>query len=184
MAGLLGGIVGSAVAPAGAYELISTQVLSSTGSSITFSSIPQTYRHLQLRWLAKSSANNEDGLRLTFNNSSAAAYVDHFLRGDGATVNSSASATSQSFIRVLFSAAYFDAPSFGPAVMDILDYANTTKNTTTRSFQGYSWPGQRTQIILSSGAWLNTAAVTSLTLSPVVNEIALGSRFSLYGIKG
>ena len=36
-----------------AYESIATTTLSSTQATITFSSIPSTYEHLQIRWIAK-----------------------------------------------------------------------------------------------------------------------------------
>jgi len=38
----------------GAYESIATTTVSTSVSSITFSSIPATYTHLQLRWIARS----------------------------------------------------------------------------------------------------------------------------------
>jgi hypothetical protein len=71
------------------------------------------------------------------------------------------------------------------AVMDILDYASTSKNTTVRALYGETYSAQfQDQIKLGSGAWRNTAAVSSLTVSYNTGSVAAGSRFSIYGIKG
>jgi hypothetical protein len=39
-------------------------------------------------------------------------------------------------------------------------------------------------ISLASGLWVSTAAITNITLLPQAGAHAIGSRFSLYGIKG
>ena len=181
--GLLGA---SAPAAAGAFDLLETTVLASSASSVTFSGLGaySDYKHLQIRWVAKSTANNQDHLKLTFNGSSASSYVDHNLNGDGSAVSSNASSPSQTYIRLLFANAYSGAPGFASGVMDVLDFSSASKNTTIRSLHGYQYPVQRTRIVLSSGAWFNTTAVTSLTLTAFSDQLAANSRFSLYGIKG
>jgi hypothetical protein len=76
------------------------------------------------------------------------------------------------------------ANQFSPAIIDILDPFENTKNTTFRSFTGQAVSDQ-TIINLASGAWYNTNAVTSLEIygndSPS-NWVA-GSRFTLIGVK-
>jgi hypothetical protein len=69
------------------------------------------------------------------------------------------------------------------SVIDILDYANTNKNTTVRTLQGRDTNGTGI-LALNSGAWYNTAAVTSITLAARVYNPTSISSFALYGIKG
>jgi hypothetical protein len=177
------GAGGGAAAPA--YELISTTVLTSTSANITFSSIPSTYKHLQLRNVVRSTGNNEDNYRMTFNGVGGTAYADHFLSGDGASVVSSG-ATNMAFVRILFASAYSGSPSaqFASSVIDIVDYASTTKNKTVKGLSGEIYSGQRTRATLFSGLWNNTSAISSITLVPGADSFQIGSRFSLYGIKG
>jgi hypothetical protein len=161
-------------APAGAYELISTQVLSGEVSSVTFSSIPQTYKHLQLRGVFERSGGDVFVARL--NADSGFNYSWHRLYGEGSFVGSDAG-PSESGMRLTVSGASRQSG----IVCDVLDYSSTTKNTTFRSLAGFATFDR--YINLSSGAWYSTAAVTTITLNTSATLIA-GSRFSLYGIKG
>jgi hypothetical protein len=70
------------------------------------------------------------------------------------------------------------------AIIDIHDYASTTRNKTVRSFEGSDNNGTG-DVTLVSGLWLNTAAVTSATVSVLGGiNYAAGTTISLYGIKG
>jgi hypothetical protein len=160
----------------GDYELISTTILGTAQASVVFdvSSFASTYKHLQLRTSTRS-ANSDGGLSMAFNSDTGNNYSFHALFGDGSTVASVASAN-----RGPFSATYIytTANQFSGAVIDILDPFSTTKNTTVRSIVGPPF------ISIFSGAWYNTASVTSITLNGGPNSMAVGSRLSLYGIKG
>jgi hypothetical protein len=72
------------------------------------------------------------------------------------------------------------------AIMDVHDYASTTKNKTMRSFGGsdgadYFVTGT---VGLLSGLWMNTNAITSITIALGAGNYSTNSKFSLYGIKG
>ena len=76
------------------YQAIASQVLASTAASVTFSSIPGTYTDLKLVFSMRSNASNFfDYPYLAFNGDSSTNYSSLYLRGDGSTVSSSASAT-------------------------------------------------------------------------------------------
>ena len=75
------------------------------------------------------------------------------------------------------------ASVFSVAVVDILDYTNTNKYTTVRSLNGYDANGSG-YVFFASTAWMNTAAVTSITLFPSSSSFQQYSSFALYGIKG
>jgi hypothetical protein len=167
------------------YELIESSILTSTAASISFSGLAayaDTYKHLQLRLMARSNGPfGEDAVRVRLNGDSAANYSFHQLYGQGSSVISSA-AINQTAADVFFIAASGAAANaFGGGVADLLDAFSTTKNKTLRGLSGYS----SNIVLLRSSAWRNTASTTSLTLTPFDGStFNVGSRFSLYGIKG
>jgi hypothetical protein len=174
--------------PAGSsnsYELISTVIASGSVSTISFSSIPSTYKHLQIRGAvrtASSSANT--GCEITFNGDTGGNYSWHTLAGNGSGAYSEGQ-TSQSYITTnSFAGNGSTTGDFGAIILDIFDYANTSKNTTTRLMGGHTSDLGR-QIRFESGLWFNTAAVTTVQFKGYSSlNYVVGSRFSLYGIKG
>jgi hypothetical protein len=174
---------GGGAAP-GSYELIETILLASTTATVTFSSIPSTYKHLQIRALGRSSvAGDTGGFGMQLNADAGSNYTFHALTGDGSSVASLAQTSRSNAAVGVMTASSSTANSFGVLVLDILDYTNTNKNKTLRSLTGKQSSGSL--IRLASGAWLNTAAITSITfLDTVSGSFVSGSRFSLYGIRG
>lgn len=171
-----------APAPAGAYELIATG--NGTGSSgvITFSSIPADYKHLQVRFAAKNSSTATQ-INITMNGITTNSYIRHSLLGNGSSVSSTVSSTSQPAIQLVESMVTSTTASLASGgVIDILDYSSSSKNTTIRALYGQT--GNINRIYLSSGALFNTATITSLTFTASANNFDAMSRFSLYGIKG
>jgi hypothetical protein len=174
-------ISGHLFAPSGAYDSIATVTVGSGGSSsITFNSIPSTYQHLQIRVSATNGTGADYVLR--YNGDSGSNYRGHVLYGDGASAFS-----SQTFGGVYTGndIAFGDRGASYPvvAVTDILDYANSNKYTTLRSLYGTDANGSG-QIALASGLWMNTAAVTSISVTAVTSTFNEYSSFALYGIKG
>lgn len=181
----LGILASSAGGAAGAYELISSTVLGSDTASVTFSSIDQTYKHLQIRYTARSTvASAADDTVLRFNGVSTSTYFSHYLYGNGSTV-SSGNILSQNVMYLDQSpGATNTTDAFGAGIVDILDYTSTLKNKTVRTLTGYHGAGSKS-VWMGSGSIALTAAITSITLLTAnsANHKA-GSRFSLYGIKG
>lgn len=171
-----------------AYELISTTILGSTTASVTFSSIVSTYKHLQIRATMKSNSSDYSRVYGQVNDVTSGSYTAHNLRGNGSSVTSTSTTTSATqmidiggFIPGTF---YEGEGQFSGMVMDILDYSNTSKNTTFRSLSGYKPSSYTSYVFLSSGVYLDTPAISSITLFLNANSFVSGSRFSLYGIKG
>jgi hypothetical protein len=175
---------GGAAAAAGDYESIATVTVGSGGSSsISFTSIPSTYQHLQIRALATNGVQDDAAIRL--NGDTGNNYSLHLLVGNGSAAQSFA-VTSTSAMRgvCLLSPT---ANVFGGGVTDILDYTNTNKNTTIRALTGMDNNAGSTvsQVQFWSGAWYNTAAVTSINIFPLGGtSFSQYSSFALYGIKG
>ena len=173
-------------AAAGSYELISTAYGTGASNTITFSSIPSTYKHLQIRWVARTTnAANATEIRYRLNGDSGSNYWSHALVGNGSTVTSTSSTALSAHMSQTFNvSASSTADSFGAGIIDLLDYASTTKNKTVKTFAGYATTAN--DVRLSSGVWNSTAAVNSFTLTNAssTSYFTTTSRFSLYGIKG
>jgi hypothetical protein len=181
MSGILTALIGS-FAPANSYESIATTTLGTTTATITFSSIPATYKHLQVRGIINTNAGtNNWGFRIRLNSDTGSSYTHHNLRGDGA--NPSAEGYANQSYMYLDRAAPTDANIFGGVVIDFLDYTNTNKYTTMRGLAGQDRNGAG-QISLNSGLWMNTAAVTTLTFTLESGSFITYSSLALYGIKG
>lgn len=164
-----------------ALTLISTTLLGADTSTVTFSSIVGTYKHLQIRFAARNSAATVDIPILRFNSDSGANYSWHRLQADGTSV-ASAGVSGATFNQVGFlPGSNSTSGVFGVSIVDILDYANTNKNKTVRALDGVH--GSSTIVEIKSGGWFSTAAVTSITLSiSGGTNFVTGSRFSLYGV--
>ena len=169
-----------------AYDSLGAVVLSSSASDITFSNIPATYTHLQIRGIARSTrSNSNNNLYIGFNGDTTTGnYNAHYLLGDGTSASGSqlSGITGMGSIYSVNVAATSTASVFGGIVIDILDYANTNKNKTMRAFSGYDANGSG-NVALFSGLWMNTVAVTSINLRTYYDQYATYSSFALYGIK-
>lgn len=166
----------------GYFESIQTVIVPSSGqASVTFSNIPNTYTHLQLRCLYQVNGTDTD-FSLRFNTDSGSNYTKHQLYGTGSTTGASAS-TSQTSIAGGVSQS--TTSYFSSAIIDILDYTNTNKYTTVRTLTGSDANGSGS-VYLRSGLWLNTAAITSIIIIPTSGATIINqySHFALYGIRG
>jgi len=180
-------ISGHLWAPSGAYDSIATTTVGSGGaSSITFSSIPSTYTHLQVRFLARTDRATAQGdyLKVVFNSDTAANYAYHELQGYGGNALASGTASSSFAIIQRFSGSLAAANVFGAGYLDILDYANTNKYKTTRALGGWD-DNTNGNIQFNSSLWMNTAAINSITITPGGGTSILQySQAALFGIKG
>jgi hypothetical protein len=167
------------------FELISTTVASGSSTSVTFSSIPATYKHLQVRMTMRGvAATTADIINLLqFNGDTASNYAWHFLEGNGSALSSIAGSDVTSIRAAGFPGGSSTASSFSGAILDILDYADSNKFKTARLLSGSNTSTAR-NIRLSSGLWRSTSAISSLTFTSNNGNYASGSRFSLYGIRG
>jgi hypothetical protein len=182
----------SAVYSPTAYESIATQVVGSGGTaSITFSSIPSSYKHLQIRCLARTNQSTDGGssIYMRLNADTGSNYSRHFVGGySGASAATEAIGVANSdFMYTFVSAAGNNLSNvFGASVIDLFDYSLTSKFKTSRSVGGYNQnnAGGYAYSYFMSNNWRNTNAVTSITLYPATGSFVQYSHFALYGIKG
>jgi hypothetical protein len=175
------------VVDTGAFQLLESTVLTGSQASVEFTNLTTkyaaTYQHLQVRFTSRSTTSSgaADRLWIRLNADSGSNYSDHFLRGNGSAVSSGAGINTTEMFLGLSVRNGNTSGIFGAGVIDILDPFETTKNKTLRSFNGYT--ASDNLVSLNSGAWRNTASVTTVAMIAEQNQLAIGSRFSLYGIK-
>ncbi len=166
------------------FESIATVNVGAGGSSsITFSSIPSTYAHLQIRGIARSTNSvTSVNISLQFNGVTSSSYAWHWIYGDGSSaVASSNSNTTLAYV-ARGAGASASSSIFGAAVIDILDYANTNKTKTVRALSGHDNNGSG-YAWFASGLFNSTNAISSITMNVQDGNFAQYSSFALYGIK-
>lgn len=181
--GRAGGDVGS-MFPIRAYTVTGSSV-----ASYTFSSIPQTYTHLQLRGIVRctaTGANDYNSMLIACNgDTNSSNYYTHAIYGTG---GGAGALSSQSYGGLNFmGGAPKDtntAGEFGTFIVDLLDYTNTNKMKVARALVGANVDSSTSNVIgLTSSAWFNTSAITSLTISiAYAGNISVNSSFALYGV--
>ena len=189
MSPILGIIASSFAASTASYESIATVNPSGTGQ-VTFSSIPSTYKHLQIRGIFRNSANvGGDDARLRFNNDSSGLYDGHRLYGLGSSnALANFTGTPDTAIPIGYNTADGStaASIFTAGIIDILDYTNTNKYKVVRTLDGFDANGSGT-IQLQSGLYRSTTAISRIDLycyNLGSNNWAANTTFALYGIKG
>jgi hypothetical protein len=173
--------------PFGAYDALATATLSATTASVTFAGIPTGYKHLQIRAIAKNGAvtSGYDYVHATFNGDTSAVYSLINTYGSGTSVGVIGGSGGLTYARVGILAQNGTTSIFGTSVVDILDYASSTKHKTVRSLAGHEANGNNTDgVIYQYGAgWHSTSPITSITLVPANNSFVALSSFALFGVK-
>jgi hypothetical protein len=187
MGGMLNALVGS-FAPAtssSSFESIAT-VNGGGTSSINFTSIPSTYNHLQIRSIAGTSdATGVRDAQIQFNNDTNANYSRHWLYSFGSSLAALASSGQSSYGYGYASGTDTGSAVRSSTIIDILDYANTSKYKTIRGLNGTDRvSGGNSVLVFSSGGWYSTSAITSITITMTSGSFASNTQFALYGIKG
>ena len=168
----------------GAFESIATTLGTGSSATISFSSIPATYKHLQIRFIARvANADTGNNQFVQFNSDTAANYSWHIMEADGSTVTANGFASQSKMIAGRISANTATAGVMGIGIVDILDYANTNKYKTIKTLTGQDRNGGGV-VRLDSGNWRNTDAITSIQFSNSSStNYTTDTQFALYGIK-
>jgi len=173
-------LVGNTAFDPAAMDSIATVNVGSGGSStITFSSIPSTYSHLQVRFMSVNAS--AQSVIMQFNGDTGSNYAKHSLNGNGSSALGQGFAT-QSYFNLQGYRVAASTPNPVIGVVDILDYANTNKYKTTRMLSGFDANGSG-EVSLNSGLWQSNSAISSILIrlesSGTINQY---SHFALYGI--
>jgi hypothetical protein len=173
----------------GDFEWIATGTTNTSSPSITFSSIPQTYKHLQIRGIGNASYGSNDygALGIRFNSDTGTNYTRHGFRSNlGQSTPSHIALTGTTFASPTEGVFLNSTASdwMGTNVIDILDYTATDKYKTARGISGVVWTSSSGMVMFGAGMWKNTAAVTSITVYQQNANWGTGTSFALYGLKG
>lgn len=158
------------------YTPIATQTLAADASTVTFSSIPQTYTDLVLAINAGTVSGPSYDLLIRFNNDSSSLYSQTLLGGNGTSAYSVRLSNRTSI--------YLDYSGGTIAginkiyLVNIMNYANTTTNKTFINRAGYA--DGTTE--LNVGLYRSTSAISSIQIPTNGFGISAGSTFTLYGI--
>lgn len=177
------------------FDSISSATGTGGNTSITFSSIPQTYKHLQLRISARrtGSGSNNNYIVFTINGNNSSIYTNKWVlatSGGSPAINVQNDNTN-TFIygnRALVGSGAVSG-LHSVMIIDILNYASTTVNKNFRMISGVQNNSSTSsnQLQLGTGTPLTTSAITSITLAPEPGNgwaFQTGSTFALYGIRG
>lgn len=154
------------------YEWIASQVLTSSAASVTFSSIPGTYRDLVL--ICDVTATATAALRARFNNDTGGNYSRVTMTGNGSSANSY-SGTNDSLTTVI---AQLGTSAANIAVYNIMDYTATDKHKSVLARYNNTSQGVETDAY----RWANTSAINEIDVFPSNDNFAAGSTFHLYGV--
>ena len=174
-------------AAATSFESIATVTVGGTSvSDITFSSIPSTYTHLQIRGITFGTAAPSGSMLYQMNSDTGSNYRSHLLGGNGSVATGYGNPSAETSGRFY---GYYDNlsnTSYPLAfVMDILDYSNTNKYKTVRTLSGMDKNGTNYgEVFLYSSLWMSTSAVNSIKLFCGGQNLGQYTQFALYGIKG
>jgi hypothetical protein len=171
------------------FPIAMANVGSAGVSFVEFTSIPQTYKHLEIRSIAKNSetASYGETILASFNGDTTTTnYRFHYLYGNGSSALAG-SIQASGWIGAGVGGACGNTPTsvFGTGVSTILDYASTSKNKVVRTLGGHDMNGTSGELSLTSSLWLNQNAITSIRLTCLGGfNFTQYSQFALYGIKG
>jgi len=162
------------------YKSIQSYLITSNTASVTFSSIPGTYKHLQIRGTYYATANLGSDVLMYLNGDTGSNYSHS---GYVATTGTATSygAGSTTYLSIGNQATGNQA---GMGICDILDYAHTNKRKTIRAICGVAGASTDKAMYYMSGNWRNNNAITSIEIAPYGASFTAGTLISLYGIEG
>jgi hypothetical protein len=156
--------------PTPTYTPLATVTLAGTASSVTFSSIPATYRDLVFVW---EGTNTGGGPALRFNGDTGSNYPYVIMKGPVFS-----EAGTLSFALVYYAA--YTSGNRGMATCQIMDYSATDKHKTVLVRHDGN---NVNEVNANADRWANTAAITSITVVNPSANFSSGSTFNLYGIE-
>ena len=161
------------------FDSIATANGTGSSGTITFSSIPSTYTHLQVRFMALTSVSPVDVMMKI--NSTVTGLYDHYVMGYGTGVNATNDTPAANGLYLTPQGVKSTNPTVG--VIDFLDYTNTNKYKTVRNLDGRDENGAGF-VALNSYLFNTTSAISSITFTTASGNFTTDTKFALYGIKG
>ena len=158
------------------YDLIASNVLTSSTTEVTFSSISGGYRDIVIVCDGIPTSGSALPLAIRFNGDTGTNYPWVRMGGDGSTTYSFASTTQNRI--------YAYGPNLGTDqrtgfLAQVMDYSATDKHKSVLVRTNAA----QSDVTAYAGRWANTAAITSITVTGVnTNAMGAGTSIYLYGI--
>jgi len=165
------------------YTLISSNVLTSSAASVTFSAIPSTYTDLVLRVSLRSTANTLN-CAIIFNSNTSSIHSGTFVYGFSTTAGSGNELNTSALNPQFTNSNAMTANTFGSAELYIPNYTNSSNKPVSSINASETNSATDAWIMGYAGLWRGSAAITSITItSGSGGSHVSGSSFYLYGIK-
>ena len=158
------------------YEPIATQTLGSSASSVTFSSIPQTFTDIVLVMNTKGTITGSYP-RFQFNSDTGTNYSRTALSGSGSAAQSGRDSNLTAIVPEYNSSNQSSGFNFN-SICHIMNYSNTSTYKTVLSRSNNANDGVDALVTL----WRSTSAINSIYIFLDSGSYAAGSTFTLYGI--
>ena len=158
-------------------------VPSAGASSITFTSIPQSYTDLVVKLSTRTNqGSGPDYVYLQFNgNTSTSNYQGIFLRGNGSTVASSSNTAEGKIRAAITTTSGETASTFSNCEIYIPNYTSSNNKSTSSDWVPEN-NATATFMGITAGLWTQTSAITSINLALSSGSFVQYSTFYLYGV--
>jgi hypothetical protein len=158
--------------PTPTYTPLANITLSTSTSSVAFSSISQIYRDLVLVISAKEGSTSTNAY-ITLNSDSGTNYVAVYALGNGSTASSEG--RSGTSYRLDWNGSI--TTSSNAMIVNIMEYSTTNKQKAMITRVNNASTG----VEMSVGKWANTSAVTRIDIT-ADHSLVAGTTMALYGI--
>ena len=164
------------------YTLISSNVLSSSAASVTFSSIPATYTDLVMRWSVRTDYGaTRTGFRIAANSITSGYTATYIIQYNATTVGSGQDSAAH-FIAEYIDGTGATANTFGSGEMYLPSYTVSQNKPASMFSVAEGNSAADTGMFVKALLLSNTAVITSLTATANTGNFVTGSSFYLYGI--
>jgi len=162
------------------YVALDLKTVTSAVSSVTFTSIPSTYTDLVLVCnVIGVGANTDENCSIQVNGDTASNYSMTRLRGNGTAASSDRDTSATSAIAGIITVKTADDGTRSNVVVNFQNYSNATTYKTWLSRSNSA----AYNVQAMANLWRSTSAINSIKFQINSNNFAVGSTFSLYGIK-
>lgn len=172
---------------AGTYDSIATVYGTGSSGTVSFTSIPTTYKHLQIRGIARTDLAGSFpalSVRLSGNNGSSSYGYQRLYGTGGASALADASGAGTDAYMLTVSADALASSIYGGFVLDIVDYKDTNKNREMKSLSGANGNGSGNAMVVAGTCYSNDAVTSISIIAGAGQNIKTFSQFALYGIQG
>lgn len=161
-------------------------VSNSSTTDVSFTNIPQNYTDLVLvSFVRRTESANLSNLLISPNSAVATGGSTVYLLGNGSSPSTSRHTSQDAWFTGTIPGGTSTANLFGYSTLEIFDYTSSSKFKTALSKTTSDIGGTAGEVAIRAHLLRSQNSITTLTASTfsVSNYFAVGSTFSLYGIR-